>query len=416
MAYGVESINVGEDLDNLFCDEAINDPASYFGRLRSIDPVYWNERWGGWIVTGYATVVQAHRSETEEVSVAYFSGLVEGSEKEQLSTDGLLARTIANMFALKDPPEHTKLRQTVMTKLTPKEVEMRRPDVARIIRDLIEHLRQLCEFDFAAQFASKLPSQVIALILGLPQSAHNEVEQCAAELSDVLGIGLDDGSMLRRAECAISDIIPLFDQLARARRNQPRDDLMTQLILAQQAGQDISDDEIIANSIGMVFAGHETTSDLLNNGLIALNRHPEQCQRLRKNPEMIGIAVEEILRFDSPVKGQPRWARKPFDLGGHQIESGDRLLISQYAANHDPAAFAEPENFDIGRSPNKHVAFGRGIHACAGAALARMEAQEVFKYLVSEFDNIELLESQLQYRKQILLRGVSELRVALHEN
>ena len=211
-------------------------------------------------------------------------------------------------------------------------------------------------------------------------------------------------------------LVEFLRPIVRDKRTNPKNDLLSGMVQAEERGDFLSEDEVIANAVLMVFAGHETTMNLLCNGMVAFSRFPEQWQRLRDEPPLAASATEEVLRYDGPIRAMARWAKEPFDLGGHQIAEGDRLLLVQYAANHDPAGFADPDRLDIGRSPNRHAAFGQGIHTCLGAPLARLEAQEAFRALSAAFPSFDICETQLDYVPNLVSRSLQQLHITFHSS
>lgn len=210
-------------------------------------------------------------------------------------------------------------------------------------------------------------------------------------------------------------LVDFLRPVVRARRREPRDDLLTAMMQAEERGDFLSEDEVIANAVLMVFAGHETTMNLIANGIVAFSEWPDQWGRLQREPDLARTATEEVLRYDGPIRALARWAKEPFDLAGHTVSEGDRVLLVQHAANRDPAAFAEPDRLDIGPWPNRHVAFGQGIHTCLGAPLARLEMQEALRYLAAEFAAIKVLDEELHYHPTIVSRSLQQLRVRCHE-
>jgi cytochrome P450 len=213
----------------------------------------------------------------------------------------------------------------------------------------------------------------------------------------------------------MNGLIEIIRPVVRARRSEPREDLISAMVHAQVDGQSFTEEEVVSNAVLMMFAGHETTMNLLANGVVAFDRNPGQWQLLRSDPAgYTRTAAEEVLRLDGPIKALARWAREDLDLGGVQIRANDRVLLVQHAANHDPAAFADPDRFDITRWPNKNVAFGSGIHTCLGAPLSRLEAQEAFAYLAERFSSLEVLTPRIRYVPNLVSHGPLELDVRFH--
>lgn len=401
-------------LDDLLSDEAINDPFPYYAKLRRQGPVSWNGRWNGWVATGYDAVIDGYRDSTR-LSSDRFSGPF-GSEIQAAATRyEQLFGFLSKFFVWKDPPYHTHVRMLVNKAFTPKSVEVLRPRVQRLVRELSEPLRGGQEADFLAEFAFTLPVVVIAEFLGVPPEARNEVRRWSDDLGAVVFTRGNDAGRMQLGEDAMRNLVDFLRPLVRARRTAPKDDFLTALVQAEERGDFLSEDEVIANAVLMVFAGHETTMNLLSNGLVGFARFPAQWERLAADPTLAKSATEEVLRYDGPIKALGRWARQSFDFHGREVREGDRVLLVQHAANHDPAAFADPDSLDIGRAPNRHAAFGQGIHACLGAPIARLEAQEALAYLSSTFRSIELLDDALEYNPTIVSRSLKRLRVRLTE-
>lgn len=401
-------------LDDLLSDEAINNPASYYAKLRNISPVYWNPRWNGWIVTGHEAVTQGYR-DWKRLSSDRFSGPFGGEVRAGVDGQSQLFNFLTKFFVWKDPPYHTRLRALVGAAFAPRHVEALRPRIRELIRELAEPLRGRDKVDFFGEFSFQLPVIVIAEYLGVPPEARNEVREWSEDLSAVVFVRGGDSDRMQKGEAAMRKLVDFLRPILREREKNPRDDLISGMITAEQDGTRLSEDEITAAAVLMVFAGHETTMNFLANGVVAFDKFPDQWQRLRGDAELVRPAAEEILRYDGPIRGQARWAKEPFQLGPQAIAEKDRVFLIQHAANRDPAAFTAPDELDIGRWPNKHAAFGQGIHSCLGAPLARMEAQEVFSYFAEQFERIEVLDSELKYNPTMVSRSLKYLNVRFHD-
>jgi cytochrome P450 len=402
-----EAMNRAE-LDDLLSDEAVNRPWEYWPRLRAVHPVYWNARWNGWIVTGYDAVVAGYR-DSERLSSDRFSGPFGAEIRASETRHAQLIAFLSRFFVWKDPPFHTGMRLLVNRAFTPKSVEELRPRVRSLVAELGEPLRGRAEVDFLPEFAFTLPVVVIAEFLGIPSEARFEVRDWSNDLGAVVFTSGDEENRMRRGERAMGKLVEFLRPIVRERQRAPQDDLVTRLCQAEVNGARLAEDDIIANVVLMVFAGHETTMNLLASGMIAFDRFPEQWARLRADPSLVRQATEEMLRFDGPIKGLGRWAKTSFEFFGQQIREGDRLLLVQHAANRDPAAFADPDRFDIGRNPNRHAAFGQGIHTCLGAPLARLEVNEALLWLTANFGGVEVLDHDLRYARTIVARAVERL-------
>jgi cytochrome P450 len=404
-----------ENLDDLLNDEAVNHPASYYAKLRSVSPVYWNPRWNGWIVTGYAEVTQGYR-DWKRLSSDRFSGPFGGDIRSAAGEQSQLYNFLSKFFVWKDPPYHTRLRSLVGAALLPRRLDALRVRIRELVRELSEPLVGKNEVEFIDEFAFHLPVIVIAEFLGIPKEARHKVRQWSDDLSAVIFVRGGDSERTRKGEAAMQNLLDFLRPIIHDRRSRPQNDLISAMTAAEHEGLRLTEDEILAAAVLMVFGGHETTMNLLANGVVAFHKFPGEWQRLRGQPELVGSAVEEILRYDGPIRGQARWATEAFTLGDKTIGYKDRVFLIQAAANHDAAIFQDPDKLDITRSRNRHAAFGLGIHTCLGAALARMEAQEAFRYFAEKFDRLEVLGSDLRYNANLVSRSLQGLKVRFHSN
>jgi cytochrome P450 len=257
---------------------------------------------------------------------------------------------------------------------------------------------------------------VIAEYLGVPPDARDEIKRWSDDLGGVIFVRGQDDRRLHRAEKAVEELAAFLRPILDARRRDPRDDLITGMLQAvDDNGDRLTEEEILANVILMVFAGHETTMNLLANSIVAFNEYPGEWERLAVEPDLARSAAEEMLRYDGPIRAMARWAREPLLVGGRRIEHGDRVLLVQAAANRDPAAFDDPDRVDIARRPNRQLTFGQGIHTCLGGPLARLETQEALAYLTSQFSRVEVLDERLSYHPTIVSRSLEQLQVRFYE-
>ena len=361
------------DLDDLLSEQAINDPDTYFQRLRDDRPVRWNARWHGWIVTSYAEVAAGFRDH-KRLSSARFEGPFAKDMNDSRSRYRELIDFMSKWMFSNDRPYHTHLRSLVNAAFTPKSVDLLRPRIGELVRSLTEPLAGRTA-NFMSGFAFTLPVVIIAEYLGIPSDACQDVRRLSEDLGALIFVQGSAADRFANGERAMNGLVEIIRPVVRARSSEPRDDLISAMIHATVDGDAFTEEEIISNAVLMMFAGHETTMNLLANGVVAFDRNPGQWELLKSDPAGYArTATEEVLRLDGPIKSNARWAREDLDLGGSKIKANDRLLLVQHAANHDPAAFTDPNRFDITRWPNKHVAFGTGIHTCLGAPLSRLEA------------------------------------------
>lgn len=400
-------------LDDLLSEEAVQDPTSFYNHLREIDPVYWNSRWNGWIVTGYDDVIGGFR-DFARLSNDRFKGPFAKDMQAASSRYEQLIEFMGYWLFTKDRPYHTHLRSLVNTAFTPRAVERVRPRVQELVVELTDRLRGRDSANFMAEFAFTLPVVVISEFLGIPPESREHLHEWSEAIGEVVFQGGNQDRFDKGGQ-AMEELANLMRPIVRARQKDPQDDLISGMVHAEVDGDTFLEDEIIANVVLMVFAGHETTMNLIANGVVAFDRFPDQWARLQGDPAVARVAVEEVLRWDGPIRALARWAKEPFELGGKQIRENDRVLLVQHGANHDPAAYERADQFDIGRWPNKHLAFGQGIHTCLGAPLARLEAQEAFTHLSREFASIEVLTEELRYAPNLVNRSLTNLEVKVHE-
>jgi cytochrome P450 len=312
-----------------------------------------------------------------------------------------------------DPPVHTRLRKLVSRDFTPRMIAAMAPRVREITGALLDEVAAKGEFEVMADLANQLPVLVIAEMLGIPTQRHREFK---AWSNAIISSSAVPPYMPRPPE-AIEATAALREFLAgeiERRHDRPGPDLISALIAHQEA-EVLTPGELLAFLILLLMAGNETTTNLIGNGLLALVRHPEQLTRLRNEPSLMASAVEEILRFDSPVQGAVRLVRQPANIGGVEIEPGTLAIVLLAAANRDPSKFDRAEVFDIARDPNEHIAFGHGIHFCLGAQLARLEGAIALSSVLERFPRLALADSAmtLSYRGSLFLRGLNSLPMSI---
>jgi pimeloyl-[acyl-carrier protein] synthase len=319
----------------------------------------------------------------------------------------------ARSMLLQDPPAHTRLRGLVSRAFTPRRVAELGPRVTALVDELLGAALARGEADWIHDVAEPLPAVVIAELLGVPPEDHRTFRGWSSRLIDSLPAFGQEGAS-DEVEALIDTVADyLREQIAR-RRADPRDDLLSALIEARDAKDALSEEELVATAFLLLVAGHETTTNLIGNGLLALLRHPDQLDWLRADPAgRVENAVEEMLRFDSPVQGTVRVAREDVEIGGQAVARGALVVCGIGAANRDPAVHADPDRLDLAREPIRHLSFGFGTHFCLGASLARLEGRAVFQALAQRVARVERLSGTLEYRANPILRGLRSLPVRL---
>jgi cytochrome P450 len=309
-----------------------------------------------------------------------------------------------------DPPDHTRVRKLVNKAFTPKRVAALRAHIEAIVRELVAEARAKGEFDLIHDLAEPLPAIVIAELLGVPPGDHRQFREWSSAM--IAGFASQSAKTREAATAASRSLFGYLADTIAARRRVPQDDLISAMIEAQEERDALTDGELLATTNLLLLAGHETTTNLIGNGMLALLREPEAWRRLCAEPALLPTAIEELLRFDGPVQATVRVALEDVRIDEHTIPEGALVLVSIGAANHDPATFAEPDQLDLARDPNPHLAFGFGTHFCLGAPLARLEALLAFEGLTRSFPGLTLLDDTPQYRPNPVLRGLVRLDVA----
>jgi len=312
-----------------------------------------------------------------------------------------------------DPPDHTRLRQLVSRAFTPRRVEERlAPRIEALVEELLAPARERGELDVMRDFAEPLPAIVIAELLGVPAKDHRQFKQWSSELlAEGPARAFEPGAQ-ERTTALFGRLREYMRGIVAERRRAPGEDLISGMIEAQQEQGALTEGELISNSLLLLIAGHETTTNLIGNGLLALLRHPEQVERLRREPALLDNAIEELLRYDSPVQATLRIATEDVALGGATISKDAAVIVLLGAANRDPAEFPEPDRLDLARENVRHLSFGLGTHFCLGAGLARLEARLAFRGLLA-LPKLGLAAAAPEYRPNPFLRGLRSLPVSL---
>lgn len=386
------------------------DPYPAYRALREQDPVHYNALMDAWVVTRYQDVTfvlsDPRFSANRRQARNRFAQMVEAQALEERF--GPFGR--APTMLTSDPPEHTRLRRLVSKAFTARAVEDLRPRIAEIVAHLLADIRSEGRADLVASLAYPLPVIVIAEMLGVPPEERDRFKRWSDDVAATLGGPFAGAEAIERGATAVQELASYLGEVIAQRRRQPRGDLISGLIAAEEQGQVLSEDEILSTSMLLLIAGNETTTNLIGNGVLALLQNPDQLQRLRDDPSLIRSAVEELLRYVGPVQGTARVATEDVEIGSRRIAAGQVVFALLAAANRDPAQFAEPDKLDIGRQPNPHVAFGDGIHFCLGAPLARAEAQEAISGLLRQLPGLAL-DGEPEWGGTFIIRGVRRLPI-----
>ncbi len=393
-------------LYQLLDPEVLANPYPLYQRLRTEAPVHWDPYLHAWVVTRYADVItvlhqfSANRTPTPAQLAAI--GLAEL---------GPVAQVMVKQMLFMDAPAHTRLRSLASTAFTPARVEALRSHIKDILDNLLEPLLSAGRMDVIADLAAPLPAIVTAEMMGLPTSDADQLKEWSADFAEVLGNFQHNPDRASRTLKCVEQMTSYFRDAIGRVRSEPREGLINALLTAEIDGDRLTEEEIIANCIVTMVGGQETTTNLIGNGVLTLLRHPDQLERLKNDLTLIPSAVEELLRYESPSQHTARICPEDTELGGKQIRKGQAVIAVMGAGNRDPERFPDPDRLDLGRTDNRHLAFGWASHFCFGAPLARIEGQLTFEALVSRTSNLTLEAGPLVWRDNLGLRGLTSLPV-----
>lgn len=403
--------DLANDEHGLLRPEHRRDPYAAYARLRRDAPVFYSEHWKGWLVTRHADVSAAFRNPVLSANrmAAYGRALPE----PVLAQVEPLLRNVSHWILMMDPPAHTRIRTLLATAFTPRFVERLRPRISAMIDDLLAPVADAASFDLVHTIAHPLPVMVIGEMLGLPPADYARLKVWSDRLAAFLGMSALDPTVVGAAVQAVVEMEAYFLGVIDERRTEPGEDLVSLVVGAHQE-ESLSAQELVSSCCALLFGGHETTTNLIANGMLLLLQHPEQAALLRARPERIDGAVEEILRFETPVQRMGRVSVAPIELAGTTIPAGQRVFMILGSANRDPDQVADPDRFDVERSDARHLSFGLGTHFCLGAALGRLEAKLVIPAILERFPALALPPGHDpgdDWLDNLTVRGLSRLPV-----
>jgi len=384
-------------------------PYPVFSRMRDEDPCYWSPRLRGWVLTRYSDV-KAMCLDKDGVSSDRLQPFFATLPNAQSSRIADIIRYLSLWMVFKDPPEHTRLRRLTSKVFSARAMQATRPKVELIAEHLLKAIEGRDQFDVVADYAGPLPCLVIMAMLGVPTEDLAELKRMSDEIALFIGSSRTSPEKYDTAQAATRDMADFFLRLIEDRRRQPRDDALSELAHSRDGDDAFTEDELVATCILMLFAGHETTTNHIANGMLALMRFPDQMQRLRTDPGLAAPAVEELLRYDGPSGAIVRIVSKPQRLHGKTLEPGQRIFIMINAANRDPRAYPDPDRLDLTRDGVPHLAFGFGTHICLGFPLARTEGAVALPALVGRYSRLEPA-SEPEWLNSLVFRGMKSLPV-----
>lgn len=386
--------------------ELIANPYPAYRQLRETDPVHRSE-FGDWYVTRHedvALVLGDRRFGLTPAAGAHILGY-------PVRAEGVFDAMIAKWMVFRDPPGHTRLRRVVAGWMSRQRIEAMTPAIQTITDNLLDRMHMAGTgagtIDLVSDFAYPLPVMVIAHLLGAPEEDYGLFRDASRQFSEALNVCSEENSLACEAPALM--MMDYFRDLASARAKQPRDDLISIMVAESGTGGGIHKDELLATCVFLLWAGHETTKNLISGALLSLLRNPDQKNALRQDPDLLPSAIEELLRYESPIQRVCRWTLAPVDIGGVSIDEGQLVVAMIGAANRDPARFPDPERLDLTRNDNGHFAFGRGAHHCIGNLLARIEGRIAIWSTLQRFPDLAEGPGDVQWQATSFVRGPAVL-------
>lgn len=395
------------------------DPYRAYRRLRKVDPLHRSPI-GIWVLSRHADVMAALRhpamgsdeskADPEAINLGVFRLFHRGDDRTR--HEGPFIDVLRRLMLFLDPPDHTRLRSLVNKAFTPKRVAAVEPRILELVDEMLDELERRGHAELMSEFAYPLPARVICELLGVPADGQDVIVRNAPALAT----GLDPNPMrtpesIAAADAAVMALRQYLDGLIEERRREPGADLLSALIEAEDGGDRLDHEELVATLILLLIAGHETTANLIGNGLLALTRHPGELERFRRSAEGDREAIEELLRYDGPIQMTQRITLDDVEIDGERIPAGRIVVLCVGSANRDPAVFPDPDRLDLQRQPTQHVAFGGGSHFCVGAPLARVEARIALRTLVDRLGEFDVTAPRPAWRPSFTVRGLRHLHL-----
>ena len=405
-------------VDNLSYDPSdpaiMRNPHPIFAWLRREDPVHWSEPMSGWVVTGYDDIVDA-LTDSGTYSAERLTNVRKHLPAGALNPAEEILRYLNSWMVFRDPPDHTRLRRHMAGVLNLPTFESLRGTVSELTTMLLDKLPDDDVLDMLPNFSIMLPGMVVMELMGVERDRLLEVKRWSDEMMLFIGSARGVPDKYERARHGAHSMATLFKDLIAKRRVDPRNDLISQLLASEIDGRGMADDELVGCLMMVLNGGHETTANLINNSLLALAHNPDTLAWLRANPEGMPTAVEEFLRYDSPILSLGRIVAEDTELGGKQLSAGERVFFMLLSANRDEEVFDDPNRLDVTRDPNPHMAFGKGPHFCLGTPLARIEGQIVLSEILQRYSSIELAEpvDNIPWINSLVTRGPSRIPLRL---
>lgn len=393
----------------------LRDPFPTFRQLREVDPVHWSPRLKSWVLTRYddCKAVCLDKEMSSDRLRPFFATL----PGEEAARIGQIIRYLTHWMVFRDPPEHTRLRRLTSKVFHLQSMNAMRPEAESLVAWLFERIGGRKDIDFIADFAGPLPALVIMAMLGVPREDLAKVKRMSDEMALFIGSSRMSGEKYDIAERATKEMAGFFLELIQDRKRKPDEKLLSRLVQLEDDGDRLADDELVATCILLLFAGHETTTNHIANGLLSLLRFPGEMRALREDAALAPRAIEELLRYDGPSGAQVRVVKVEQEMRGKRLKPGDRVFLMLNAANRDPEAYEQPDRLDLARGGPAHLTFGFGMHICLGFPLARMEGQVALPAVARRWKEMALAvpEERLPWLNSMVFRGMTSMPLRVSE-
>jgi len=385
------------------------DPFPLYAQMQDEDPVHWSPRLKAWVLTRYDDVkgVCLDRELSSDRLRPFFASLP-GAEAQRIAD---IVRYLSLWMVFRDPPDHTRLRRLTSRVFNVRSMHAMRERIVALTAWLLGEIGERDEFDFVRAFAGPLPALVIMDMLGVPRTELVRIKRMSDDMALFIGSSRNQPEKYDIAEAATKEMAEFFRNLIAARRAEPRDDLLSQLVALEDDGDRLTEDELVATCVLLLFAGHETTTNHIANGLLSLIRFPSEMRALREDPGLAPAAVEELLRYDGPSGAQVRIVQREHRLHDKTLRAGDRVFVMLNAANRDPRAYPDPHRLALRRDGVPHLTFGFGAHICLGFPLARLEGQVSLPAVLAHWRRIELAAERLEWIDSMVFRGMKAMPI-----
>ena len=389
--------------------QVLADPFPLYRRMQHEDPCHWSPRLKAWVLTRYEDVrdVCLDKEMSSDRLRPYFATL----PSEEARRIAEIMKYLSLWMVFRDPPEHTRLRRLTSKVFHVKSMHAMRPRIETLMHWLMQQIGEREAFDFIGDFAGPLPALVIMDMLGVPRGELARVKRLSDDMALFIGSSRMAQEKYDIAEAATREMAEFFRGMIAARRARPQADLLSELVALEDGGDRLTEDELVASCILLLFAGHETTTNHIANGLLALLQFPGELAKLRADSALAPAAVEELLRYDGPTNAQVRIVQREHELHGKRLRPGERVFILLSAANRDPRAYADPDRVDFARNGPPHLSFGFGPHICLGFPLARLEGQIALPAVLARWPRLELTGAPLEWLNSMVFRGLKSLPV-----